>query len=68
MKCLACRSSLPGYPGDIEDIRFLLKKMGIRALRQVEEQIERFYPYDALTPEACGTIEKLIPKGDHEEK
>src|SRR6266699_1840762 len=24
MKCLAARSALPGYPGDVEDIRFLI--------------------------------------------
>jgi len=52
MKCLACRSALPGYPGDIEDLRFLIRKMEIRSLPQVEELVGRFYPYDALTPQA----------------
>jgi hypothetical protein len=65
MKCLACRSGLPGYSGDIEDIRFLLRKMNIRTLSQIEEHVQRFYPYDALTPQARGLIEALLPGGEH---
>ena len=30
MKCLAGRASMPGFAGDLEDIRFLIRKMGIR--------------------------------------
>jgi hypothetical protein len=62
MKCLACRSGLPGYPGDIEDIRFLIRKMEIRTLAQVEEFLGRFYPYDALTPQARALIAGLLPR------
>ena len=62
MKCLACRSGLPGYPGDIEDIRFLIRKMEIRSLPQVEELVGRFYPYDAFTPQARALIEGLLPR------
>jgi hypothetical protein len=50
MKCLAGRSALPGFSGDIEDIRFLIRKMGIRTIAQVQEQIDRFYPNDTFTP------------------
>ncbi len=62
MKCLACRTGLPGYPGDIEDIRFLIKKMDIRDLEQIEEHIARFYPFEALTTAARGIIEKLLSR------
>lgn len=62
MKCLSCRSALPGYPGDMEDIRFLLKKMQIRSVEQVDEHIARFYPYDTLTTQARAVIEALLPK------
>src|SRR5882762_6350290 len=48
MKCLACRSPLPGYSGDVEDIRFLISKMGVRTLEQIDEHIARFYPQEAL--------------------
>lgn len=60
MKCLAARSALPGFPGDIADIRFLLGKMGIRTVEQVEEHLERFYPRDGLTPKLRETIEGLL--------
>ena len=48
--------------GDIEDIRFLIRKMEIRSLPQVEELLGRFYPYDALTPQARALIEGLLPR------
>lgn len=60
MKCLAGRSALPGYAGDLADIRFLLQKMGIRSLKQVEEHLDRFYPHDALTPKLRELIEGLL--------
>jgi hypothetical protein len=62
MKCLACRSALPGYPGDMEDIQFLVRKMGIRTVEEIDEHIARFYPFDTLTPQARATIEGLLPK------
>src|SRR6266545_4183391 len=65
MKCLACRSGLPGYPGDIEDIRFLIRKMEIWTLAQVEELLGRFYPYDALTPRTRALIEGFCPDRNH---
>jgi hypothetical protein len=68
MKCLSCRSALPGYPGDIEDIRFLIQKMGIRTLGQIDEHIARFYPYDAMTTQARATIEGLLPAQGEESK
>jgi hypothetical protein len=61
MKSLACRPPMPGYPGDVEDIRFLLKKMGIDSMEQIEEQVARFYPFDAVTPAARNLIETLLP-------
>ena len=61
MKCLACRSALPGYPGDIDDIRFLIRKMEIRTLEQIDECIGRFYPYDTVTSQARAVIEGLLP-------
>ena len=62
MKCLACRLPMPGYPGDIEDIKFLIHKMGLRTVDQIEEIVGRFYPRDALTLQARSTIEGLLPK------
>jgi hypothetical protein len=60
MKCLACRSPLPGHTGDRDDIRFLIRKMGLKTLAEVEVHLDRFYPSDALTPEARAVIESLL--------
>jgi len=64
MKCLACRSPLPGYSGDVEDIRFLISKMGVRTLEQIDEHIARFYPQEALAIEARRIIGQLLPGQD----
>jgi len=62
MKCLACRPALPGYAGDIEDITFLITKMGIRTLEQIDEHIARFYPHEALTTASRRVIAQLLPR------
>lgn len=40
----------------------MLEKMNLRTLDEVERQIERFYPLDALTTQARGTIEALLAR------
>jgi Nucleotidyltransferase of unknown function (DUF6036) len=60
MKCLAGRSALPGFPGDIADIRFLIRKMDIRSVEQVQEHLERFYPDEVLTPKLREMIQGLL--------
>jgi hypothetical protein len=60
MKCLACRTPMPGFPGDLEDIRFLIKKMNIRKIEEIEQHLERFYPYEAFTPKTREVLEELI--------
>jgi hypothetical protein len=62
MKCLACRIGVPGQFGDLDDIRFLIKKMDIRTVEQIELLIERFYPHDTLMDQARTAIEDLLPK------
>jgi hypothetical protein len=66
MKCLAGRSALPGYPGDIEDIRFLIRKMGIRSVEQVEQHLDRFYPHDGLTPKVREMIKGMLDELEKE--
>jgi hypothetical protein len=66
MKCLAARSALPGFPGDIGDIRFLIRKMGIRTVEEVETHLERFYPREVLTPKLRETIAGLLGEGGGE--
>jgi len=67
MKCMAGRSPLPGYEGDVADIRFLLRKMGIRSLAEVEAYLNRFYPHDGLSPRARELVEGLLSEPLKEE-
>jgi hypothetical protein len=66
MKCLAGRSALPGYAGDVGDIRFLIRKMGIRSVDQVEEHLQRFYPQEALSPKVQEFIRGILEEGSPE--
>lgn len=67
MKCLAARSPLPGYDGDVADIRFLVQKMGIRSLNEIEAHIDRFYPHDTLSPRARELLSGLLSESGKEE-
>lgn len=60
MKALACRQPLPGYEGDLEDLRFLIGKLGIRSIDQVQEHVDRYYPDDVITSAHRKLIEVLI--------
>jgi hypothetical protein len=44
MKAMACRPPLPGYAGDLADIAFLTRKMGLRSVEAVEEIVGRYFP------------------------
>jgi hypothetical protein len=68
MKALSCRPPLPGYPGDVQDLKFLIRKMNIKTLQQIEEHIGRFYPYEALTSSAEEIIKCLLPKPGDDSK
>ena len=61
MKVLACRTPLPGYAGDVEDIAFLCRKMNIRAIEEIEKHLERFYPHDVLTDRARAVLAGILP-------
>jgi hypothetical protein len=49
LKLRACRPPLPGYAGDYDDIRFLLHKMELHSLPEVEAIFDRFFPQDELS-------------------
>lgn len=67
MKCLACRPDLPGWQRDVADIRFLIRKMGIATMEQVEQQINRFYPYEGLREQARVVIEEILAEPQKEQ-
>lgn len=62
MKVHACRPALPGYAGDQEDILFLVRKMGLRTLGEVDEVYHRFFPRDELDDRSRLAIEAIVEK------
>ena len=60
MKALACRDPLPGYAGDHEDLKFLIHKLEIKTVEDVQGCIDKYYPDDVLLPKHASVIETLI--------
>ena len=60
MKALACRTPLPGYAGDVDDLRFLCRKMNIRSVAEVERHLQRFYAHDVLTDRARAVLASIL--------
>jgi hypothetical protein len=63
MKALAGRRALPGYEGDAADLRFLIRKLGIKTIDEVQEHIDRYYPDDNPGSSARAMLAQII----HEE-
>ena len=60
MKALACRSPLPGYQGDVDDLRFLIHKLEIRSVDEIQNAIDKYYPADVIAPEHVALLNNLI--------
>ncbi len=60
MKALACRNALPGYQGDLDDLRFLIRKMTIRSVNEIQDWIDKFYPDDVISARQRETLRLLI--------
>jgi hypothetical protein len=60
MKLRACCAPLPGNAGDYDDIRFLVQKMEIGALAEVEKIYDRFFPTDLLSEPAREVVRGAI--------
>ncbi|MEO0509069.1 MAG: hypothetical protein AAF065_04300 [Verrucomicrobiota bacterium] len=60
MKALAGRRALPGYEGDEADLRYLIRKMKIQSVDEVQEHIDRYYPDDLPTESARAMIAQII--------
>jgi hypothetical protein len=60
MKVMACRKALPGYPGDEADIAFLLKKMAIGSLSQIERIVDQYFPDTVLPAATLSVLEGLL--------
>lgn len=60
MKALASRRALPGYKGDETDLRYLIGKMKIRTVSEVQDHIDQYYPDDVLSEQARGILKRII--------
>jgi hypothetical protein len=69
MKALACRQPLPGYVGDLADLRFLIKKLGLTSVDEIQSHVNRYYPDDVITPEHSAMMELIIKEvGRHDQR
>jgi hypothetical protein len=66
MKAIACRRTLGDYPGDMEDLAFLIKKMEIRSVAQIQEAIDVFYPDDVIPEDDHFRLQRLIDQNEKE--
>lgn len=60
MKCRAGRLPTPFRAGDEADITFLLRKLAIRTMAEVDAIAAEYYGLPALEPEKRWLIEKLL--------
>lgn len=60
MKCRAGRLPTPFRAGDMADIKFLLRKLAIRSMAEVDAIIGEFYGPPALEPGKRWLVEKLL--------
>jgi len=60
MKALACRAPLPGYQGDLDDLRFLIRKLSIRSVDDIQKVIDKYYPDDVIAPEHVVLLNAIL--------
>jgi hypothetical protein len=60
LKLRACRSPLPGFAGDEEDIRFLLRRLRPKSVEQVSAVFERFFPGEAPGERAEALVRRIL--------
>jgi hypothetical protein len=64
MKALACRRPIGAYRGDIDDLSFLIRKMKLTSIEQIQNAINRFYPNDILQPSHQLLLQTLIDEAN----
>ena len=60
MKALACRQPLPGFQGDFDDLRFLVRKIGVTSVSDIQDHIDKYYPDDVITKEDAVVLKSII--------
>lgn len=62
MKCLATRIGEEFQ--DLDDIRYLLRHIGLRKYEDALEVIEKYYPLERFPPKALYALEELLENSD----
>lgn len=60
MKCMASRIEGAGASGDVADIRYLLRHLGVRAVSDALDIVAQFYPVDRIPPRTQFLLEELL--------
>jgi hypothetical protein len=64
MKTLACRRPIGAYQGDVEDLRFLIHKMQIQSLDEIQEAVDAYYPDEVIQAKNISLLQSLIDSQD----
>jgi len=65
MKCMASRIAAgPDDPGDVQDIRFLVARLGLTSAEQALSIVARYYPEDRIPPRAGYLLEDVFSQGN----
>lgn len=62
MKALACRRPIGAHEGDIGDLRFLIKKMKIQSIDEIQAALNAFYPDDIILPRDLELLKRAVQK------
>ena len=68
MKALACRDALPGYEGDLGDLEWLIRKMNIQSVEEIQEHIDKYYDDDPVALDKVKILQQIIAKVHQGEK
>ncbi|MCB1124403.1 MAG: hypothetical protein KJT03_22820, partial [Verrucomicrobiae bacterium] len=68
MKAIACRRPLPGYRGDQEDLVYLIRKLDIKSIDEIQERLDRFFPDEVVREENRPVLESLIKEAHHDRR
>jgi len=64
MKCMAARVAAgPDDPGDVQDIRFLVKRLGLASAGQALAIVARYYPEERIPPRTAYLLEDVFSSG-----
>jgi hypothetical protein len=64
MKALACRRPIGAYRGDVDDLSFLIHKLKLTSIDQIQNAIDRFYPDDILQAPHRALLQTLIDEAN----